>query len=99
MAPADFIDQLQLANSIKALPLILLAPRSINEAISGAGIVICEGLEQQLMLKAMPGVFCVGEIFDWSPPPNGGYLLSACLASGRATGNGALGWLHKVVVA
>ena len=98
VAPADFIDPLSLANAIKALPLTLLAPRPIDEAISSAGGVTFEGLDQQLMLQAIPGVFCAGEMLDWEAP-TGGYLLSACLASGRAAGNGALSWLHRVAVA
>jgi len=60
--------------------------------------VTFEGLDQQLMLQAIPGVFCAGEMLDWEAP-TGGYLLSACLASGRAAGNGALSWLHRVAVA
>ncbi|WP_395827314.1 TIGR03862 family flavoprotein [Collimonas sp.] len=95
VAPADFIDPLQLAHAIKALPLTLLAPRPIDEAISSAGGVIFEGLDQQLMLKALPGVFCAGEMLDWEAP-TGGYLLSACLVSGRAAGNGVLSWLQSV---
>ncbi|AMP00588.1 flavo, TIGR03862 family protein [Collimonas arenae] len=98
VAPADFIDPLSLANAIKALPLTLLAPRPIDEAISSAGGVTFEGLDQHLMLKAMPGVFCAGEMLDWEAP-TGGYLLSACLASGRVAGNGALSWLQRVAVA
>jgi predicted flavoprotein YhiN len=55
--------------------------------------VAFEALDQQLMLKALPGVFCAGEMLDWEAP-TGGYLLSACLASGRAAGNGVLSWLR-----
>jgi uncharacterized flavoprotein (TIGR03862 family) len=90
---ADFVEPLRLAHAIKALPLILLAPRPIDEAISSAGGVTFEALDQQLMLKALPGVFCAGEMLDWEAP-TGGYLLSACLASGRAAGNGVLSWLR-----
>jgi uncharacterized flavoprotein (TIGR03862 family) len=90
---ADFADPLRLAHAIKALPLTLLAPRPIDEAISSAGGVTFEALDQQLMLKALPGVFCAGEMLDWEAP-TGGYLLSACLASGRAAGNGVLNWLR-----
>lgn len=89
---ADFIDPLRLAHAIKALPLTLLAPRPIDEAISSAGGVLFDGLDGQLMLNALPGVFCAGEMLDWEAP-TGGYLLTACLASGRAAGRGVLNWL------
>jgi uncharacterized flavoprotein (TIGR03862 family) len=90
--PADFIDPLRLAHAIKALPLTLLAPRPIDEAISSAGGVAFDGLNGQLMLNALPGVFCAGEMLDWEAP-TGGYLLTACLASGRTAGHGVLNWL------
>jgi uncharacterized flavoprotein (TIGR03862 family) len=90
---ADFGQPLLLAQAIKALPLTLLAARPIDEAISSAGGVRFEGMDQGLMLKALPGVFCAGEMLDWEAP-TGGYLLSACLASGRAAGNGVLSWLR-----
>ncbi|AEK61518.1 TIGR03862 family flavoprotein [Collimonas fungivorans] len=90
---ADFGQPLLLAQAIKALPLTLLAARPIDEAISSAGGVRFEGMDQGLMLKALPGVFCAGEMLDWEAP-TGGYLLSVCLASGRAAGNGVLSWLR-----
>ncbi|SFH94337.1 hypothetical protein SAMN04515618_10689 [Collimonas sp. OK307] len=93
VSAADFADPLLLAHAIKALPLTLLAARPIDEAISSAGGVTFEGMDQQLMLKALPGVFCAGEMLDWEAP-TGGYLLSACMASGRAAGNGVLSWLQ-----
>jgi predicted flavoprotein YhiN len=77
------------AQAIKALPLELRAPRPIAEAISTAGGVCFEALDEQLMIRALPGVFCAGEMLDWEAP-TGGYLLNACLASGRAAGLGAL---------
>ncbi|WP_038496370.1 TIGR03862 family flavoprotein [Collimonas arenae] len=92
VSAADFIEPLFLAHAIKALPLTLLAPRPIDEAISSAGGVAFDGLDQQLMLKALPGVFCAGEMLDWEAP-TGGYLLTACLACGRAAGHGVLNWL------
>jgi predicted flavoprotein YhiN len=64
----------------------------LDEAISTAGGVQFDGLNDDLMLRALPGVFCAGEMLDWEAP-TGGYLLTACLASGRAVGNGALRWL------
>lgn len=90
----DFVVPTILATRIKALELNLTAPRPIDEAISSAGGVRFEALNQDLMLHAIPGVFCAGEMLDWEAP-TGGYLLSACLASGRAAGLGALTWLQK----
>ena len=84
-------DPQQLAATIKALPLKLTAPRPLDEAISSAGGVPFEALDEGLMLKALPGVFCAGEMLDWEAP-TGGYLLTACFASGRAAGMGALRW-------
>lgn len=80
-----------LAAAIKTLPLTLTAARPIDEAISSAGGVAFEALDEQLMLKRLPGVFCAGEMLDWEAP-TGGYLLTACFASGRAAGAGALRW-------
>jgi uncharacterized flavoprotein (TIGR03862 family) len=88
----DYADPLRLARAIKALPVRLVAPRPLDEAISTAGGVTFEALDASLMLRAMPGVFCAGEMLDWEAP-TGGYLLTACFASGRAAGLGALGWL------
>ena len=84
-------DTLRLAATIKALPLRLIAPRPLAEAISSAGGVPFEELDERLMLKAMPGVFCAGEMLDWEAP-TGGYLLTACFASGRAAAQGMLEW-------
>jgi uncharacterized flavoprotein (TIGR03862 family) len=82
-------DSTLLARTIKALPLRLIAPRPLAEAISTAGGVPFEALDAQLMLKQLPGLFCAGEMLDWEAP-TGGYLLTACFASGRAAGQGAL---------
>lgn len=87
-------DPLRLAAAIKALPLRLVAPRPIDEAISSAGGVRFEALDARLMCRARPGLFCAGEMLDWEAP-TGGYLLSACFASGRAAGQGALDWLRQ----
>lgn len=89
-----FADPLRLAAAIKALPIELVRPRPLDEAISSAGGVKFEGLDQGLMLKPMPGVFCAGEMLDWEAP-TGGYLLTACFASGRVAGLGALEWLEN----
>jgi hypothetical protein len=88
----DFNDPVKLAQSIKALPIKLLAVRPLAEAISSAGGVLFESLDERLMLKAVPGVFCAGEMLDWEAP-TGGYLLTACFASGRVAGQGVLAWL------
>lgn len=83
----------QLAQLIKQLPLRLDSPRPLVEAISTAGGVCLSALDPQLMLAAKPGVFVAGEMLDWEAP-TGGYLLSACLATGRAAGYGVLQWLN-----
>jgi len=79
---------------IKALPVRLIAPRPLDEAISSAGGVVFEALDERLMIRSLPGVFCAGEMLDWEAP-TGGYLLTACFASGRAAGLGALDWLNQ----
>ena len=85
-------DPVRLAALIKALPIRVLSARPIAEAISSAGGVRFEGLDDQLMLKAMPGVFAAGEMLDWEAP-TGGYLLTACFSTGRVAGQGAARWL------
>jgi uncharacterized flavoprotein (TIGR03862 family) len=89
---ATLADPLALAAQLKALPLRLRAPRPVAEAISTAGGVRLEVLDEHLMLRARPGVFCAGEMLDWEAP-TGGYLLTACFASGRIAGRGAARWL------
>jgi uncharacterized flavoprotein (TIGR03862 family) len=86
---ADLHEPAKLGAAIKALPLTVTAARPIDEAISTAGGVRFDALDEQLMLRAAPGVFCAGEMLDWEAP-TGGYLLTACMASGRAAGLGAL---------
>ncbi|MBI3526593.1 MAG: TIGR03862 family flavoprotein [Betaproteobacteria bacterium] len=90
----DFADPVRLAAALKALPLRLVATRPIDEAISTAGGVAFEALDERLMLRAVPGVFCAGEMLDWEAP-TGGYLLTACFGSGHAAGAGALAWLDS----
>lgn len=93
--PPDIFQQLdQLALAIKALPLTLQSPRPIDEAISSAGGVHFSALDAHLMLKQMPKVFCAGEMLDWEAP-TGGYLLTACLASGQRAGRGVLAAISK----
>ena len=88
----DFGNLERLADAIKSLSIPLIAPRPIDEAISSAGGVLFEELDEYLMLKKLPGIFCAGEMLDWEAP-TGGYLLTACFASGRVAGQGALKWL------
>ena len=92
---ADFDDPVRLCDAIKALPVKLVAARPIDEAISSAGGVSFDALDQRLMIRAMPGVFCAGEMLDWEAP-TGGYLLTACFASGRVAGTGVLSWLYEL---
>ncbi|MGA0115420.1 MAG: TIGR03862 family flavoprotein [Burkholderiales bacterium] len=86
-----YTDPVRVAAAIKALPLVLTAARPLAEAISSAGGVRFDALDERLMLKSLPGVFCAGEMLDWEAP-TGGYLLTACFASGRVAGAGALAW-------
>jgi uncharacterized flavoprotein (TIGR03862 family) len=98
LSPVQLNDPIMLANAIKSLPLTLGAPRPIDEAISSAGGVRFEALDEHLMLRTLPGVFCAGEMLDWEAP-TGGYLLTACFASGRAAGRGILNYLKTCHVA
>ena len=88
----DFANVESLAHFIKNLPIPLIATRPLDEAISSAGGVTFESLDEHLMLKTMPGVFCAGEMLDWEAP-TGGYLITACMASGVAAGEGLRKWL------
>jgi uncharacterized flavoprotein (TIGR03862 family) len=83
-----FADAAALAAAIKAVPLTLVATRPIAEAISSAGGVPFEALDGGLMAEALPGVYFAGEMLDWEAP-TGGYLLTACMASGRRAGHAA----------
>jgi uncharacterized flavoprotein (TIGR03862 family) len=88
----DFTDPVRLASAIKNLPVTLVSTRPIDEAISTAGGVTFESLDQNLMIRALPGVFCAGEMLDWEAP-TGGYLLTACFSSGYAAGLGVIKWM------
>ena len=79
---------------LKHLPVAHLGPRPIDEAISTAGGVTWDGLDDGLMLRAAPGVFVAGEMIDWDAP-TGGYLLTACLATGCWAGEAAVRWLER----
>jgi hypothetical protein len=93
LSAEQFADTAQLAAALKTLPLVLKRTRPIDEAISSAGGVRFDGIDgTSAMLLALPGVFAAGEMLDWEAP-TGGYLLTACFASGRAAGQGALTWL------
>jgi len=93
LAKEDFTDVEKLAAFIKQGPIPLIAPRPLDEAISSAGGVAFDSLDENLMIRTLPGVFCAGEMLDWEAP-TGGYLLTACLASGRVAGKGVLSWLR-----
>ncbi|HEV7320371.1 MAG TPA: TIGR03862 family flavoprotein [Ensifer sp.] len=84
----------ELAALIKALPIPLARPRPIAEAISSAGGVAWDAIDDDYMLKALPGTFVAGEMIDWEAP-TGGYLLTACFATGRAAAHGINRWLDN----
>jgi uncharacterized flavoprotein (TIGR03862 family) len=88
-----FNDAELLASEIKGLTIPLLSTRPLEEAISSAGGVLFEELDENLMIRSIPGVFCAGEMLDWEAP-TGGYLLTACFSFGRAAGRGVLAWLE-----
>lgn len=94
LAPAATGDPAAMAAAIKSLPLPLAGPLPLDEAISTAGGVMRDGVDDVLMLRARPGVFVAGEMLDWDAP-TGGYLLTACLATGRRAGEAAADWLRR----
>lgn len=95
LSKEEYADPDRLAAALKALPLVVQRPRPIDEAISSAGGVRFEALEEgSAMLRALPGVFVAGEMLDWEAP-TGGYLLTACFSSGRAAGSDALDWINS----
>ena len=85
-------DAVKLSQAIKQLRLVCRSTRPIDEAISTAGGVIFTEVDSNLMLKKLPGVFCAGEMLDWEAS-TGGYLLTACFATGRAAGLGVVEYL------
>jgi predicted flavoprotein YhiN len=85
-------DATNLANLIKAYPLKLTAPSPIARAISTAGGISRHALNEDFMLRSLPGVFAAGEMLDWEAP-TGGYLLQACFSTAVAAANGVLKWL------
>jgi predicted flavoprotein YhiN len=88
----EFLNPARLGAAIKSLPVTVVAPRPLEESISTAGGIAFEALDERLMIRSLPGVFCAGEMMDWEAP-TGGYLLTACFATGRAAGAGAVEWL------
>jgi uncharacterized flavoprotein (TIGR03862 family) len=94
LGPVRMQDPVALSAAIKQLPLLLSAPRPVDEAISTAGGVRFEGLDERLMVKGLPGLFCAGEMLDWEAP-TGGYLLTACLATGLRAAQGVLAFLQE----
>ena len=84
-----------LAKSLKALPIVVTGTMEIDRAISSAGGINLDEFSNALMLKRMPGLFCCGEMLDWDAP-TGGYLLTACLATGQCAGLGAAQWLKTL---
>lgn len=84
----------ELAAAIKALPLEVIRTRPIEEAISSAGGIAWEELDTGFMLRKQPGLFVAGEMIDWEAP-TGGYLLTACMATGKAAAEGMLAWLGR----
>ena len=79
---------------VKKCQLKVVAPRPVEEAISSAGGVAWEELNDDLMLKKYPGMFCAGEMIDWDAP-TGGYLLQGCFATGTIAGQGAVKWIAQ----
>jgi uncharacterized flavoprotein (TIGR03862 family) len=94
LSQEDFNDPVKVCSTVKALPILLKAIRPIAEAISSAGGVSFEAVNEQLLIRTLPGVFCAGEMLDWEAP-TGGYLLTACFASGRMAGHGVVEWLSQ----
>ena len=94
LSKEEFANPVLLAAAIKSLPLRLVSPRPLTEAISTAGGLPFEELDERLMVRTLPGVFIAGEMLDWEAP-TGGYLLTACLATGWAAGAGAVVWIRE----
>jgi uncharacterized flavoprotein (TIGR03862 family) len=92
--PAAVVSASALATAIKGLPVPVRALQGLERAISSAGGVCLDQLDDRLMLRRLPGLFCCGEMLDWEAP-TGGYLLQGCFATGVAAGQGALDWLAE----
>ncbi|PZQ52659.1 MAG: aminoacetone oxidase family FAD-binding enzyme [Rhodovulum sulfidophilum] len=94
-APERLADPEALAQAVKALPARLAGPGPLDTAISTAGGIAADAVDGDLMLRALPGVFAAGEMLDWDAP-TGGYLLTACLATGRHAGRAAARRLSRL---
>ncbi len=94
MPKVEFANTERLAFYIKQMPIPLIATHPLDEAISSAGGVTFESVDENLMFRTLPGVFCAGEMLDWEAP-TGGYLITACFASGRVAGLSALKRLNN----
>lgn len=96
----EFVDRetlkqpVKLAAAVKNIPIPITGSVPIDEAISTSGGVDWSMLDENFMLKGLPGVFCAGEMLDWDAP-TGGYLITACMATGKAAGEGVTNWLSK----
>jgi predicted flavoprotein YhiN len=91
-ASANLSDLPAVAAAAKAVPLTLIGPRPLAEAISSAGGVAWQELDEGLMLRAHPGIFLAGEMIDWEAP-TGGYLLQGCFATGTRAASAALAYV------
>ena len=91
--PEDCLEREKAISRLKDFPLPLGGPRPIAEAISTAGGVMWQELDQQLMLRKMPGVFLAGEMIDWEAP-TGGYLLQGCFSTGTRAGQAAAKYVN-----
>jgi hypothetical protein len=89
IAVDDQRDPRRLAACLKALPVPLLRPRPIAEAISSGGGIAFSEVDEHLMLKRLPGVFCAGEMLDWEAP-TGGYLLQGCFSTSNWAAQGIM---------
>ena len=94
LSPEALQNPTQLAGALQHLPITLLRPRPVAEAISSAGGVALEAVDENLMLQAKPGVFCAGEMLDWEAP-TGGYLLTACMATAWRAAAGIAAYLQQ----
>jgi predicted flavoprotein YhiN len=90
-APSDLS---ALLSALKCCRVKLDRPRPIDEAISSAGGVAWDELNEELMLRKYPGIFCAGEMIDWDAP-TGGYLLQGCFVTGTMAGEGAANWIAQ----
>ena len=91
-SPEQRQDIAKLVDFIKALPITVIGTRPIEEAISSAGGIAFDSLDENLMIKKLPGVFAAGEMLDWEAP-TGGYLLQGCFATGVHAAKGIMRYI------